>query len=438
MKARHGRYADTAENRRLHRVGQEYGHAGQEEHGGEKKPGKGEEAKEKRTYETARKELSAVLSHKEEFISKYGEDEYNKRVGSLVAEAKQLSDDEHKAAADKDFDKLKEPEKPKDTRSKKEKRTERLAKYKEQLKKVQEKMNQEGESEESRKMGEALEAKWKAKIEKLEAKVNRGKKKETPSEALANDIKEYTTKTSWLPREGTAIHFSDVVNSKGEKGELRIDLSGDSWEDGYDIKFGENFTAHAKDQAEAYAILEEFKAKDMPDVEVVEKKEPEKKESEKKEEKIDLQKLPLGNGVHYEMSEIRENLPLTKKIRNQISKEYSELVKWEKEKIDALEKDFFVDEGDGKVHHNPKYGKKSFNQVKDEWRASDEHQNRVNALVEKMIPYVHELGFDKIGAYGMGINQDKKERGYHFGSGKFGWTPPYWDVVKEMRKLNFE
>lgn len=31
FKARHGRYADTAENRRLHRVGQEYGHAAKEE-----------------------------------------------------------------------------------------------------------------------------------------------------------------------------------------------------------------------------------------------------------------------------------------------------------------------------------------------------------------------------------------------------------------------
>jgi len=280
MKARHGRYADTPENRRLHRVGQEYGHAAKEDPEAAKKSGKGEEAKEeKRTFDTARKELSSVLSHKDEFIQKYGEDEYNKRVGALVAEAKTLRDTEHTAEADKDFDKLKQPEKPKDTRSKKEKRTERLEKYKEQLKKVQEKMNQEGESEESRKMGEALEAKWKAKIEKLEAKVNRGKKKETPSDALANDIKEYTTKTSWLPREGTAIHFSDVVNSKGEKGELRIDLSGDSFEDGYDIKFGENFTAHAKDQKEAYAILEEFKAKDMPDVEVVDKKakEPEEK-----------------------------------------------------------------------------------------------------------------------------------------------------------------
>lgn len=284
MKARHGRYADTAENRRLHRVGQEYGHAAQEEEPSGKKAGKGEEdGKEKRTYETARKELSAVLSHKDEFIQKYGEDEYNKRVGGLVAEAKQLSDDEHKAAADKDFDKIKQPEKPKDTRSKKEKRAERLEKYKEQLKKVQDKMNEEGASEESRKMGEALEAKWKAKIEKLEAKVNRGpKKKENPSETLANDIKEYTTKANWLPRDGTAIHFSDAVNSKGEKGELRIDLSGDSFEDGYDIKFGENFTAHAKDTQEAYAILEEFKAKDIPDVEIVDKK------SEKKEESKEM------------------------------------------------------------------------------------------------------------------------------------------------------
>ena len=35
FKAAHGRYADNAKNRRLHRVGQEYGHAAQQEQGGE-------------------------------------------------------------------------------------------------------------------------------------------------------------------------------------------------------------------------------------------------------------------------------------------------------------------------------------------------------------------------------------------------------------------
>lgn len=216
MKARHGRYADTAENRRLHRVGQEYGHAAQEEQGGSQKPNqKGEEAKEKRTYDTARKELSAVLSHKDEFISKYGEDEYNKRVGALVAEAKTLRDTEHTAEADKDFDKLKQPEKPKDTRSKKEIRTERLEKYKEQLKKVQDKMNEEGASEESRKMGEALEAKWKAKIEKLEAKVNRGSKKAEPSKP------EEPEKTPTEKTEGKSLGEKDPLSfSKEERGDV--------------------------------------------------------------------------------------------------------------------------------------------------------------------------------------------------------------------------
>lgn len=191
MKARHGRYSDTAENRRLHRVGQEYGSSAQKEEPSGKKAGKGEKAEEKRTYDTARKELSSVLSHKDEFVSKYGEDEYNKRVGALVAEAKNLRDTEHTAEADKDFDKLKQPEKPKDTRSKKEKRTERLEKYKEQLKKVQDKMKEEGASEESRKMGEALEAKWKAKIEKLEAKVNRSSKKGDGVESSSKIQKEF-------------------------------------------------------------------------------------------------------------------------------------------------------------------------------------------------------------------------------------------------------
>lgn len=217
MKARHGRYADTAENRRLHRVGQEYGHAAQEEQGSSQKPSqKGEEAKEKRTYDTARKELSAVLSHKDEFISKYGEDEYNKRVGALVAEAKTLRDTEHTAEADKDFDKLKQPEKPQDTRSKKEKRTERLEKYKEQLKKVQEKMNEEGASEESRKMGEALEAKWKAKIEKLEAKVNRGSKKNEEAEPETEPAKTKPEEKKEFPSEKNRKKF-DVNTDKDVK-----------------------------------------------------------------------------------------------------------------------------------------------------------------------------------------------------------------------------
>ena len=202
MKARHGRYADTAENRRLHRVGQEYGHAAKEDPEAAKKTPKGEESgKEKRTYETARKELSTVLSNKEEFIKKYGQDEFDKRVGALVGEARELRDTEHKAEADKDFEAAKQPSKPKDTRSKKEKRTERLAKYKEQLKKIQDKMNQEGESEESRKMGEALEAKWKAKIEKLEAKVNRGKKKEADSPSEKNK-KEFEARVEQAYKDG--------------------------------------------------------------------------------------------------------------------------------------------------------------------------------------------------------------------------------------------
>ncbi len=238
MKARHGRYSDTAENRRLHRVGQEYGHAAQEEESSGKKAGKGEEGKEKRTYDTARKELSSVLSHKDEFIQKYGEDEYNKRVGALVAEAKTLRDTEHTAEADKDFDKLKQPEKPKGTRSKKEIRTERLAKYKEQLKKVQEKMNQEGESEESRKMGEALEAKWKAKIEKLEAKVNRGKKKEEPEQNPTEKKEDGIESSSEIQKE-----FDDFVEKWNKKNpdESKFSVLNDwvimAWNNAYPDKF---------------------------------------------------------------------------------------------------------------------------------------------------------------------------------------------------------
>ena len=44
-KARHGRYEDTAENRKLNRVGQEYGQAAKENEPAVEKRGKGEEPK---------------------------------------------------------------------------------------------------------------------------------------------------------------------------------------------------------------------------------------------------------------------------------------------------------------------------------------------------------------------------------------------------------
>lgn len=46
-KARHGVYADNAENQRLHRVGQEYGTKGKSEEGGSKTGGKSEESSDK-------------------------------------------------------------------------------------------------------------------------------------------------------------------------------------------------------------------------------------------------------------------------------------------------------------------------------------------------------------------------------------------------------
>lgn len=63
-------------------------------------------------------------------------------------------------------------------RSKNEVRTERLKKYQESLKKIKEKLNTEGLSDEARKVGEELKAKMESKIEKLSKKIKPSKTEE--------------------------------------------------------------------------------------------------------------------------------------------------------------------------------------------------------------------------------------------------------------------
>ena len=97
-KARHGRYADTAKNRRLHRVGQEYGKAGQGDPEADKKP-KGQEEqpeqpKKERNGDSVKRELELLEEYKDSIVEKYGEKAYNKKVESLKKEGEDFEQKE--------------------------------------------------------------------------------------------------------------------------------------------------------------------------------------------------------------------------------------------------------------------------------------------------------------------------------------------------------
>lgn len=96
-KARHGRYADTAENRRLHRVGQEYGKAAQEDPESGKKPQaqqETEQPKKERNGDSVKRELELLEEHKDSIVEKYGEKAYNKKVESLKKEGEDFEQKE--------------------------------------------------------------------------------------------------------------------------------------------------------------------------------------------------------------------------------------------------------------------------------------------------------------------------------------------------------
>lgn len=190
IKSRYGRYEDNAKNRRLHRVGQEYGTKAKEEEGTEK------QAKtEERTFGRAKKELAAVLANKDAFISKYGEAKFNEKVGQLIGEAQQLNGAEKQAKMDGDFEALKQ-----DKRSKKEIRTERLGRYKASLEKVKESLKDTSLSPASRKAGEAMQAKLEEKITKLEARIGGKHKAKEP-------------KPETNPKDGASVSADKLKNN---------------------------------------------------------------------------------------------------------------------------------------------------------------------------------------------------------------------------------
>lgn len=97
VKAAHGRYADNAKNRRLYRVGQEYGKAAQEKDKGEKKQGApdGESGeKQSRNGDSVKRDISILEENKDKIVEKYGQEAYDKKIEALKKEGEDFEQKE--------------------------------------------------------------------------------------------------------------------------------------------------------------------------------------------------------------------------------------------------------------------------------------------------------------------------------------------------------
>lgn len=97
VKAAHGRYADNAKNRRLHRVGQEYGKAAQKEGKDEKKQGAADgESGEKpsRNGDSVKRDISILEENKDRIVEKYGQEAYDKKIEALKKEGEDFEQKE--------------------------------------------------------------------------------------------------------------------------------------------------------------------------------------------------------------------------------------------------------------------------------------------------------------------------------------------------------
>lgn len=166
VKAAHGRYADTAENRRLHRVGQEYGKAAQKEDKGEKKQGApdGESGeKPSRNGDSVKRDLSILEENKDRIVEKYGQDAYDKKVEALKKEGEDFEQKETvkqlKERADKQDAEEEERRKAEKRAKRQERRRARHAAKREEAKKAKEEAEAKAKAEAEQKEKQAAEKK---------------------------------------------------------------------------------------------------------------------------------------------------------------------------------------------------------------------------------------------------------------------------------------
>ncbi len=189
VKAAHGRYADNAKNRRLHRVGQEYGKAAQKESSAiseenAKKSGlwknggssesEGDE-KQSRNGDSVKRDISILEENKDKIVEKYGKDAYDKKIEALKKEGEDFEQKETvkqlKERADKQDADEEERKKAEKRAKRQEKRRARHAAKREAAKKAKEEAEAKAKAEAEEKEKQAAEKKNEPSAEEIAEKV---------------------------------------------------------------------------------------------------------------------------------------------------------------------------------------------------------------------------------------------------------------------------
>lgn len=223
LKSRSGVYQDTSENRRKHRVGQKYG---EESHAKNESEEFISILKKNPSGANAERQLELMNDGELERFARFATtcSRSNDLNSTTQKWCKQWADMARSNKTERGSDKSEQvEEKPVsgEKGSKREQREARLKKYQEALSKVREKLNDPNASEESKKMGKDLEAKWVEKISKLEKKLGKKAKTEEPEkanikeageQAIKNAEKKFLSKDTEPETSTKEIKESKVVN----------------------------------------------------------------------------------------------------------------------------------------------------------------------------------------------------------------------------------
>lgn len=220
VKAAHGRYADNAQNRRLHRVGQEYGKAAQEKDKDGKKQGMADgESGEKpsRNGDSVKRDISILEENKDKIVEKYGQEAYDKKIEALKKEGE---DFEQKETVKQLKDRVDKQDAEEEERRKAEKRAKRQEKRR---------ARHAAKKEAAKKAKEEAEAKVKTEPEKKEEFSEEDTKKKVRAfikngldGAVDKAMKRFVD--DFYGGNGEHLNVSDYVNSGDFQEYLREEL----------------------------------------------------------------------------------------------------------------------------------------------------------------------------------------------------------------------
>ena len=228
VKAAHGRYADTAKNRRLHRVGQEYGKAAQEKDKDEKNQGAADGVsgeKPSRNGDSVKRDLSILEENKDKIVEKYGQEAYDKKIESLKKEGEDFEQKETvkqlKERADKQDAEEEERKKAEKRAKRQERRRARHAAKREAAKKAKEEAEAKAKAEAEQKEKQAAEKKEESSEEDTKKKV-RAFIKNGLDGAVDKAMKRFVD--DFYDGKGEHLNASDYVNSGDFQEYLREEL----------------------------------------------------------------------------------------------------------------------------------------------------------------------------------------------------------------------